>query len=48
MEMKNKIMEYSLAQVRADYKEYLNTQELSKNTITTSLSDSFYIWNKRG
>lgn len=48
MEMKNKIMEYSLDQIRAAYKEYLNTQGLSKNTITTSLSDSFYIWNKRG
>ncbi len=48
MEMKNKIKVSSLDEVRAAYKEYLNTQGLSKNTIMTSSSDAFYIWNKRG
>lgn len=48
MKMKNKIMAYSLNEVRAAYKKYLYSQGLSNNTITTSSSDAFYIWNKRG
>lgn len=37
----------SLEDVRAIYKKYMNEQNLSKNTISTSLSDAFYIWRKR-
>ncbi len=48
MKTKNEIMSYSFDEVRAAYIAYLNTQGLSKNTINTSKSDSFYLWKKRG
>jgi len=35
-------------EIRAGYKKYLNAQGLSRNTITTSLTDAFYIWRKQG
>jgi len=34
--------------VRAAYKEYLNGQNLSKNTIMTSSTEAFYIWRNKG
>lgn len=42
------IKKRSLDVVRAAYKKYLNGQNLSKNTITTSSTDAFYIWRKQG
>ncbi len=41
------ITKRTLDDIRAAYIEYLNTQKLSRNTITTSSSDAFYIWRKR-
>lgn len=41
------ISKRSLEDVRAIYKKYMNEQNLSKNTISTSLSDAFYIWRKQ-
>jgi hypothetical protein len=38
----------SLDDIRAAYKNYLNGQGLSRNTIVTSSSDAFYIWRKQG
>lgn len=38
----------SLDDIRAAYKKYLNTQNLSQNTVMTSSTDAFYIWRKRG
>lgn len=38
----------SLDDIRAAYKKYLNTQNLSQNTVTTSSTDAFYIWRKQG
>jgi len=38
----------ALDDVRAAYKKYLNEQNLSKNTIMTSSTDTFYIWRKQG
>lgn len=35
-----------LDEVRAQYRAYLKTQGLSKNTISTAYSDSFYLWKK--
>ena len=41
------IKQRSLEDVRAIYKKYMYEQNLSKNTISTSLSDTFYIWRKQ-
>jgi hypothetical protein len=41
-------MTYSLEEIKTAYKDYLNKQGLSRLTIQTALSDSFYIWKKRG
>jgi hypothetical protein len=38
----------SLDDIRAAYKKYLNGQNLSKNTMITSLTDAFYVWRKKG
>jgi len=38
----------SLDDIRSAYKNYLNEQSLSKNTIMTSSTDAFYIWRKQG
>lgn len=38
----------SLDDIRAAYKNYLNGQNLSRNTIITSSTDAFYIWRKQG
>ena len=38
----------SLDDIRSAYKNYLNGQNLSKNTIMTSSTDAFYIWRKQG
>mgnify|MGYP001116986861 CR=1 FL=1 len=38
----------SLDVVREAYKVYLYKQPLSKNTIITCVTDSFYIWRKQG
>ena len=37
------IKQRSLEDIRAIYKKYMNEQNLSKNTISTSLSDAFYL-----
>ena len=37
-----------LDEIRAAYKKYLNTQNLSQNTVMTSSTDAFYIWRKKG
>ena len=44
----HEIMTNSFDEVRAAYSTWLNTQGLSKNTINTSKSDTFYLWKKRG
>lgn len=46
--MNEEITKRSLDDVRAAYKNYLNEQDLSKNTIMTSATDAFYIWRKLG
>jgi len=46
--MTEDITKRSLDDIRTAYKKYLNGQKLSKNTITTSSTDAFYIWRKRG
>lgn len=38
----------SIDDVRAAYKKYLYTQNLSQNTVMTSSTDAFYIWRKQG
>jgi len=42
------ITNWSLDEIRVAYKKYLRSQNLSKNTITTSSTDAFYIWRKQG
>lgn len=42
------VKKYTLDDIRAAYKKYLNGQNLSKNTIMTSSTDAFYIWRKQG
>lgn len=42
------IKKHTLDDIRTSYKKYLNEQNLSKNTITTSSTDAFYIWRKQG
>ncbi len=39
---------WSLDDIRAAYKKYLDGQNLSRNTIMTSSADAFYIWRKQG
>jgi hypothetical protein len=46
--MIDEIKNRSLDDVRAAYKSYLNTQNLSQNTVMTSSTDAFYIWRKQG
>ena len=41
------IADRSLDDIRAAYKKYLGTQNISQNTITTSSTDAFYIWRKQ-
>lgn len=41
-----KIQEMSLDEVRVLYKDYLNNQNLSANTINTSSVDAFYLWRR--
>lgn len=48
MKSKTEFMTYSLEEIREAYKQFLNTQKLSKNTIQTATSDSFYLWKKGG
>ena len=36
-----------LDDIRAAYKQYLNSQNLSRNTVMTSSTDAFYIWRKQ-
>lgn len=33
-----------LNEVRQQYRAYLETQDLSRNTINTICTDSFYLW----
>ncbi|MCK9482274.1 MAG: hypothetical protein M0R38_11005 [Bacteroidia bacterium] len=42
------IKKRTLDDVRAAYEKYLNRQNLSPNTIATSLTNAFYIWRKQG
>lgn len=46
--MNDDITKRSLNDIRAAYKKYLCRQNLSKNTISTSSSDAFYIWRNQG
>jgi hypothetical protein len=48
MGMKNEIKNCTIDEIRVAYKKYLNGQKLSRNTITTSSTDAFYIWRKQG
>ena len=48
MKTKNEMMNYSLEEVRAAFIAFLNTQDLTQNTINTAKSDAFYIWKKLG
>lgn len=36
----------SFEEVRQQYRAYLETQDFSRNTITTACTDSFYLWRK--
>jgi hypothetical protein len=46
--MRDDIKKSSLKYIRSAYKAYLHDRNLSKNTISTMMTDSFYIWRKRG
>lgn len=46
--MREDIKNSSLEYIRSAYKAYLLDRNLSKNTISTMMTDSFYIWRKRG
>jgi len=41
------ITSHPLDDIRAAYKKYLNSQNLSQNTVMTSSTDAFYIWRKQ-
>ena len=43
-----KMQEMHIDEVRILYKAYLNGQNLSTNTVNTSLADAFYLWRKGG
>lgn len=43
-----KMQEMHIDEVRILYKAYLNGQNLSANTVNTSLTDAFYLWRKGG
>lgn len=38
----------SLDQIRSEYRKYLQQKGLSKNTINTSVNDTFYLWKNAG
>lgn len=38
----------SYTKIRAEYKLYLESCGLAKNTVQTAYNDSFYLWNKSG
>lgn len=40
------VHEFSLHEIRQAYKQYLNVQNLSTNTIIVSSTAAFYLWKK--
>ena len=48
MEINDKIIAYTLDEIKSAYKAWLNTQNLSASTVVTSATSAFYIWNKCG
>lgn len=42
------LKQLSYDKIRKMYKSYLETLELSKNTVQTFSGDTFYLWNNAG
>ena len=47
MDIEN-LKQTSLDFVREQYLKYLNTLDVGQNTVSTTYSDSFYLWRKKG
>ena len=46
--MIEEVKKRTLEDIRVSYMEYLDGQNLSKNTIMTSSNVAFFIWRKKG
>lgn len=47
MDMEN-LKQASLEFIREQYLKYLNTLDVGKSTISTTYSDTFFLWRKKG
>lgn len=44
----NKMKDLSYDELRAIYKKFLHSQDISKLTVDTAYGDTFYLWRKEG